>query len=173
MVVTADSNLIDFVITEIRSNELYIGVKKGSFSELTIDVYCPIITSVSVSDAGKFQSADKIAASTFTSNVSGSGKIEANIESENCLVKISGSGKITITGNSTNSNIDVSGSGNFSGNNFEIKNAAANISGAGKASVFVTDNLKATVSDSGKLNYRGESKVDTSVLSYTDNKIKI
>ena len=165
IVVTTDSNLIEKVETNVRSNTLNIGTKSGNFSftKFLVDVYCPTLTGVSISGSGEFKSNDVITVSKFESEISGSGKIEGTIECEKLYAGISGSGKIIVSGNGRDSNIKIAGSGKFNGTNFIMNDAAINISGSGSANVYVTDNLKARISGSGKINYRGDPKMDSSI----------
>jgi len=165
-VVTVDENLEEYVEIFTKNNVLNIRNKSGhniSPTKFSVNVYCPVLNGVSMSGSGSFRSMDKILASTFESNVSGSGKIEGTVECDNYSAKISGSGRITIHGNSNDINVSISGSGNFSGNELSSKNATITISGSGNANVCVSDNLKARISGSGNVNYRGEAKVDASV----------
>jgi hypothetical protein len=115
-VITVDSNLLEYTEIVTRGNTLNIGTKNGnySFTKYLVDVYCPIVTGVSVSGSGLFTGNDTIATSTFDSNISGSGKIEGTIKCGNFSAKITGSGKITVSGNGNDSEIDISGSGTFS-----------------------------------------------------------
>jgi len=166
VVVTADSNLIEFVTSEIRNNTLYIEIKNGnySFTKILVEIYSPVLTSVSISGSGSFESNDKVTSSIFETNVSGSGYIKVTLESEIFSSIISGSGNIYISGNNDNSNIKISGSGKFNGNEFITKYITINISGSGIANIFVTDNLNAIVSGSGEINYRGNpSDVKTNI----------
>jgi len=164
-VITVDSNLLGYTEITTRSNTLNIGTKIGnySFTKYLVDVYCPIVTGVSVSGSGLFTGNDAITTSTFDSNVSGSGKIEGAIKCGNFSAKITGSGKITVSGNGNDSEIDISGSGTFSGNGFTINNAVINITGSGNANVYVTDNLNVNISGSGNLNYRGDPRINSRV----------
>jgi hypothetical protein len=165
VVVTTDSNLIEVVTTEIRNNTLNIGTVNGhySFTKFLVDVYCPVLTSISISGSGNFYCNDKITVSAFEFGVSGSGKIEGLIECESFSGRITGSGGIIVSGNGNDSSINITGSGNFSGNNFLINNANVRVSGSGNANIYVTDDLKATISGSGGINYRGDPKIDSSI----------
>ena len=159
--VTADSNLIELVTTTVKNNTLNIGTERGSYSftKLTVDVYSPILTGVSITGSGSFDSDEKIATSVFEAEVTGSGKIKLIMESETFVSSISGSGNVTISGNNNDSNIEISGSGIFNGNEFINNKAVVDISGSGTANVFVTDNLNARVSGSGRINYHGNPSV--------------
>jgi hypothetical protein len=166
VVVTVDSNLDEYVEIKTRNNTLTIGTHNGyscSFTKWEVDVYCPVLTGVSISGSGSFESVDKITASKFDSSVSGSGKITGTVECDTLDANISGSGKINVTGNSKNSSIDISGSGNFNGNEFSANNASVHISGSGKATICVSDNLSAHISGSGEINFRGNPKVDQKI----------
>jgi hypothetical protein len=166
VVVTVDSNLNEYVEIKTRDNALFIGTENGhayAFTKWVVDVYCPVLTGVSISGSGNFEGADTITVPTFDSHVSGSGEINGTVECDTFRAHISGSGKINVTGNSKDSSIEISGSGNFNGNEFNINNATVHISGSGKANICVSDNLEAHVSGSGEINYRGDPNVDKSI----------
>ena len=158
VVLTADSNLLEYVEIVTKGSTLNIGKKRGysvSFTRWTVDVYSPALTGISISGSGRFSSTEKITANRFTSSVSGSGRIEGAIESENFTADISGSGRITVSGNSNISDITISGSGRFNGTNFPVRRATVRVSGSGNADIWATDNLNANVSGSGSIRYRG------------------
>ena len=162
VVITADSNLMEIVTTEVSGNTLRIGTKNGnySFKKFQVDVYCPVLTGISISGSGSFNSDDKIITSVFESNVSGSGNISGTIECDNFSADISGSGDMAIVGTGNDSNIKISGSGNFNGIEFKTNNVTARISGSGDMSIWVLENINATVSGSGSIKYRGTPKIN-------------
>ena len=165
VVVTVDSNLEEYVEIFAKNNVLHIGTENSwgnswySFTKYLVDVYCPVLKSITLSGSGSLQGVDEIIAPIFEAVVSGSGKIDGTVVCDNFSVEISGSGKITVDGTSRDADISISGSGKFSGNDFITKNASINISGSGKANICVTDNLDATISGSGEINYCGQPKI--------------
>jgi len=160
-VVTVDSNLDEYTRVFTKENVLNIGTENGNyrFTQYLVDVYCPILTGVSIAGSGQFSSDDTLIASTFDIKISGSGKIEGTIECDAFSAKIAGSGKMTVGGNTKAFSIDISGSGKFYGDEFTANNAAVRIAGSGKVNIGVTDNLKVKISGSGDLNYRGEPPI--------------
>jgi hypothetical protein len=164
-VVTVDENLDEFVEIVTKNNVLNIGTKNGSYSftKNLVDVYCPVITGVSMSGSGSFENTEKITAPSFETTVSGSGRINAAIDCENFSGKISGSGAIALTGNCKDADIVISGSGKFNGNDFNINNATVRVSGSGSVSICVSDNLSANISGSGGISYRGDPKIESKV----------
>ena len=184
VVVTVDSNLSDYVDIFTQNKELNIRLKNRgsySFTRFLVDVYCPVLTGVSMSGSGSFTGADKIVTSSFESYVSGSGKIEGTIECDTFSTRLSGSGKInndivcnslsadisgsgeiTITGTGKDSSVKISGSGDFKGIEFKTNNVSAQISGSGNMNIWVLDYLRANISGSGSVRYRGNPRIDYS-----------
>jgi len=161
VVVTTDSNLMDIITINADDNTLRIGTKSGyySFTKFIVDIYCPVLTGVSISGSGKFSADEKIIVPLFESNISGSGNMNVIIECENYSTDISGSGDIAIAGTSNNSNIKISGSGNFNGIEFKTNNVTARISGSGDLRIWAVENIDANVSGSGSIRYRGTPKI--------------
>ena len=165
VVVTTDKNLDEYVEVVTKDNVLNIGTKSGSysFSKFLVEIYCPTLTGISISGSGSFESVDKITSSIFDTSISGSGRIEGNIECKTFYARISGSGRIIITGSSKDADVNISGSGKFNGSDFIVNNTTIHINGSGSADVHVIDNLNANVSGSGNINYHGDPKTNTNV----------
>jgi hypothetical protein len=165
-VVTIDENLLEYLEIITDDNVLIIMIKGGYGvipTKFTVDVYCPVLTGVTMSGSGNFSSVDKIIAPAFESNVTGSGRVEATIECDSYTAKITGSGRITVFGNSNDANISIAGSGNFNGNELNTKNANVAITGSGNVNVSVTDVLNASISGSGNITYSGTPKINSNI----------
>jgi len=164
VVVTVDENLLKYVKITEKNNVLQIGTKNGNylFTKFMVDVYCPYIKEITVSGSGSFESLDKIVVSAFESKISGSGNIKGNFECDNFSIHISGSGNATVSGNAKNLDVNISGSGKFNGREFKTDNADIRISGSGNVYIWVVDYLKAHISGSGNIIYRGNPKIDFS-----------
>ena len=166
IVVTVDENLEEYVEISTNNNVLYIGTKKNtncSFTKFLVDVYCPVLTGISIAGSGDFEGVDKIVTSTFTLSIAGSGNIEGTIECDNFSAKIAGSGSVTIAGTSKDADMSISGHGNFNCIDFYIKNASVNIAGSGNVNISVDDNLKVNIAGSGDINYRGEPNIEKKI----------
>jgi hypothetical protein len=95
----------------------------------------------------------------FKVKISGSAEFNGAIESNSFSARISGSDKNNITGSSQEAKIGIADSGKFNGTEFRINDCSINISGSGKAKVFVEDKLNDN-SGSGCIQYRGNPKFD-------------
>ena len=114
VVVTTNSDLQDRVLTTVSGNILRITQRSGPFNakELTIDVYLPELTRISLNGAGNF-TVNTGNASELTFSLSGTGNINAqNFEVQNVNIAHSGVGNARIW--ATNSiNGSLSGVGNI------------------------------------------------------------
>ncbi|MDR0230674.1 MAG: DUF2807 domain-containing protein [Dysgonamonadaceae bacterium] len=166
VILTVDSNLKEYVEIFTRNNTLTIKTEKGvscSFTKFLVEVYCPVLTDVSMSGSCKFKCFDEIITPSFGVDISGSGKADVMVDCSRFSGKISGSGKVTAIGSAANANIDISGSGVFEGYEFDVKNATVKISGSGKVNISVENDLNANISGSGEVNYRGNPTVNTKI----------
>jgi len=165
-----ESNLLEYIITEIKGNDLIIKVEKGvnlspSWNK-TIKVTIPFkdISSVSLAGSGDLWSEDKITASNFNVSLAGSGDLTLNIESTSVEGSLAGSGDITLKGNTNDLSLRLAGSGDIHAFGLQSNHTEASIAGSGDIEVVSNQSLKARVSGSGDIEYKGNpSKEDTKV----------
>jgi hypothetical protein len=119
VVVTTDSDLQDRVLTTVDGNILRITQRPGSFNakELTIDVYLPELTSISLNGAGNF-TVDSGNTSELTISLFGTGNIDAqNFQVQNINITHSGAGNAKIWAiNSLNGTLSGVGNIRYRGN---------------------------------------------------------
>ena len=117
----------------------------------------------------------------FTANVAGSGDIECkqlkaadmdisvagsgDLKIENALVtsanaSVAGSGTVKISGNADKANYSVAGSGDLYANDFKVQNISGSVAGSGDIKCHAVEHLKARVSGSGTIGYKGDPELD-------------
>lgn len=117
----------------------------------------------------------------FTANVAGSGDIECkqlkaadidisvagsgDLKIENALVtsvnaSVAGSGTVKISGSADKANYSVAGSGDLYANDFKVQNISASVAGSGDIKCHAVEHLKARVSGSGTIGYKGDPELD-------------
>ncbi len=159
--IEGESNLIDYIITEVEGDVLKIYVKKGYYlkptkgKKLVITVPFQDINQVTLSGAGDIYGSDPIKASDFKTGVSGSGDIKLAVEANTVWAQVSGSGDLVLKGTADSFNSTVSGSGDLAAYDLNAKNVTATVSGSGDIEVMATSSLKARVSGSGDIFYKG------------------
>lgn len=164
-----ESNLLEYVTTEVIDGKLTIKVEKGvdlkpSSWEDGIRITIPVesISSLALSGSGDIVGKKTIKTDNFKTSMSGSGDITIEVEANSIEASMSGSGDITLSGRTSNFDATISGSGDIKAYELEADNVEATVSGSADIKVTANKMLKARVSGSGDIHYRGNpEKVDT------------
>ncbi len=171
IIINGESNLIEYILTEVEGDILKIYVKKGfnlnpsRGAKLIITVPFRDLTQVTLSGSGDVFSSDIIKSTSFKTAVSGSGSINLAIESIDTWAQISGSGDLILKGNTDNFNGSVSGSGDMEAFDLNSKNAKISIAGSGNAGLTVSSSLKSRISGSGNITYKGNPEINEKKIS--------
>jgi hypothetical protein len=166
--IKGDSNLMKYIITEVKDNKLIVKTKKGynlkSTKAIVVTVPYESISSVSLSGSGDIDNSGTIEATDFDVSLAGSGDIILNVSAKNIESSIAGSGDISLKGSTDNLMTKVAGSGDFNGKSLNSKNVEAKIAGSGDISVVCNGELKARIAGSGDVKYSGKpTNKDTKV----------
>ena len=160
--VDADRNLFDYLDIRVDGNHnLHIGFKKGyaiSNAHCKVSIKMPILERLTTSDSitGVIKSFNNMSEKAMSIAISGSGDITANnIKVKNLALEISGSGDFKATGEAQTFTGSISGSGNIKAVDLKTEKANISISGSGSAKVWFTNSLKAHISGSGSVLYKG------------------
>ena len=164
-----ESNLLEYIKTEVKNGKLSIKVEKGynlkpsSWNEgIRITVPVESINSIALSGSGDIVGKTTIKTDNFKTAMSGSGDITLDVEANSIDAAMSGSGDITLSGSTRDFEATISGSGDIKAYSLEADNVDATVSGSADIKVTANKMLKARVSGSGDISYRGNpEKVDT------------
>ena len=136
---------------------------------------------MNVAGSGDITASNIHCSQEFTANVAGSGDIECkqlkaadmdisvagsgDLKIENALVtsanaSVAGSGTVKISGNADKANYSVAGSGDLYANDFKVQNISASVAGSGDIKCHAVEHLKARVSGSGTIGYKGDPELD-------------
>ncbi len=167
--VDADRNVFDYLDIRVDGNHnLHIGFKKGyaiSNAHCKASIKMPILRRLTTSGSitGTVSYFD-MPGRTMSIDVAGSGDVTArDITVKNLKLKISGSGSFEATGKAQNMTAAISGSGNIKAVGLKTENTAISISGSGFAKVWVTTFLRADISGSGNIWYKGNPIIDRQI----------
>ncbi len=167
--IKADANLIDYILTEVKNDKLYVKLKDGVSLKPTETIVITIpyesLESVSLAGSGSIYTNNTIEADIFKVSIAGSGDINLNITAKSIETSIAGSGDIALNGTATDINIKITGSGDFNGKTLESTNVSAKITGSGSATVICNGILDAKITGSGDVIYSGKpTHKDTKIL---------
>ena len=158
VIVKAYQNILPILETRVENGKLIIGYKNNANitnDNSEIDITMPALSSLELNGDGSI--------STLGSFM--------NIN--NFAVSLSGSGSINVN-NATPLNyiLNISGSGSVNSFGVVSQDAVVNIVGSGNASLSLTGNLKATISGSGNIYYKGNNVQVTSQITGSGQVIK-
>lgn len=163
-----DENLFEYLITEVEGDQLKIRWKKGtnvySRSKILITVPFKDIYAVSLAGSGDVYSEDVIKADNFKSSLAGSGDLKLKVDADHIKSSIAGSGDIYLQGATNSVRASIAGSGDVHAYELTSKEADVSIAGSGGIKISVSDLLKARISGSGNVYYKGNpAKQDVKV----------
>ena len=167
--IRGEENLLEYIKTEVKDGKLTIKKEKGvnlrpSNWKNGIMVTVPVesISGASLSGSGDVVGKTTLKADRFKTSISGSGDIVLDVEANSLKASMSGSGDITLSGKATDFEVSVSGSGDIKAYDLEAEFVDAQVSGSADIKVTANQALKARVSGSGDISYKGNpKKIDT------------
>lgn len=136
---------------------------------------------MNVAGSGDITASNIQCSQEFTANVAGSGDIECkqlkaadmdisvagsgDLKIENALVtsanaSVAGSGTVKISGSADKANYSVAGSGDLYASDFKVQDISASVAGSGDIKCYAVEHLKAHVSGSGTIGYKGNPELD-------------
>ncbi len=163
--IEGQENIIDNIITDVKSGEWIIDFDKkiSTHKTLTVFITIPTFEKVILTGSGNIYSDDTFDINNLNLAISGSGDIDFFINSEDINISISGSGNIYLEGGTIDQNVSISGSGNYTAFNFFSKKSEIDISGSGNCEVYAQDDLFVTISGSGNVYYKGSPSINSMI----------
>lgn len=159
---TGESNLLEYVQTEVSDGKLKIKTQKGynlkvsNNKKLVITVPFKDLSAVALSGSGDVYTKNAtIKAATFKMALAGSGDIIIDVDAGKLTMAVAGSGDMTASGTADSAEIKLAGSGDISAYKLKAKDVNVKLSGSGDISVYAEDSLKARISGSGDITYKG------------------
>jgi hypothetical protein len=136
--VEADDNILDKVIIEEKDGILQVGLKHGSYSDITLKVYVSLsaVRYLALNGAGNITAGNQITTDNITCTIIGAGNIY-----------LSGAGAFL--------KCDITGAGKIDARDFHSDKCEAVVNGAGSCFVFANESLDAKVYGIGSIFYYG------------------
>ena len=157
---TGEDNVLEKTITDISNGTLTVkyqdGIKTHRNKQVTVNVTLPALTSIQLEGSGTILSQDSWSIPSLSAKINGSGSIELAADGTDFYGEVNGSGKLIMNGgNYLSSTIWVNGSGKVHALPFTTHTADVKIDGSGTCEIKVNNKLKARISGSGKVYYKG------------------
>ncbi len=158
------ANIIDELNRRVRNGvwEITLNDCVRNIGDLTLYVTMPEVQSVHNASSGDIISENILITGDLLITNSGSGDIDLGVDSDDLEGRLSGSGKLFLEGEADELTLDVTGSGDFRGFKLKLNRADVLTTGSGDAEVWVLNYLKARITGSGDILYRGTPQIDFS-----------
>jgi hypothetical protein len=167
LTIEAEDNILPKIRTSVEGRRLIIGVERGisirPTSTIRYNLVVLQLSALNLSGSGRI-SAGPLQSADFRVQLPGSGTISLDQLNANSLrAEILGSGQIQVAGRVARQEVRISGSGDYKGKGLESQSADVSISGSGRSTLWVHDNLSADISGSGGISYYGNPNVEKSI----------
>jgi hypothetical protein len=116
------------------------------------------IDELQVNASGKIISENSLATNNLSLAVNGNGSMDIDIKGDILKAEVSGSGNLALRGYATSMDAMISGSGAINGYTCSIESAKVKLTGSGTAELNVSNAIDATVSGSGTVKHKGNTK---------------
>lgn len=150
----------DFKFTNgLKTDQLKMNVA-GSGDITASNIQCSQEFTANVAGSGDIE-CKQLKAADMDISVAGSGdlKIE-NAQVTSANASVAGSGTVKISGSADKANYSVAGSGDLYASDFKVQDISASVAGSGDIKCHAVEHLKARVSGSGTIGYKGNPELD-------------
>jgi hypothetical protein len=147
--------VVDSEILIIKSNSW---LKFWRKKPITVYVHMPLVRKLSVAGSGSIFGETTLYADRLALELTGSGKIELDVETEQLGSIISGSGEIRLRGSAKAFQHTIAGSGDLKAFNLQTERSEIKITGSGNCELAASNRLDVLISGSGTVFYRGDSR---------------
>ncbi len=155
--ITADDNILKDIETNVRGNKLHIDLDKNFCNAGPITVYITSkdYESVDASGAVEILSDGKLNLKDFELDLSGSSKVDIDLNAANVKTSSSGASEIFLKGQAGSHELELSGSASVNALDFVVGRYRIESSGASESRINVLNELNISSSGSSDIEYRG------------------
>ncbi|MBN2610318.1 MAG: DUF2807 domain-containing protein [Bacteroidales bacterium] len=159
--VEVDDNLLEHLKTEVSDNTLKIYSKVNINNARSQKVYVGYknLNEINISSAGDVRGENTMHTSNLNIRLSSAGDLKLDLIAEEVDIDISSSGNAILSGQTHSLYAGLSSAGDLNAYELEAKTASVNVSSAGNAKVYVTDEARFNSSSAGDIYYKGNPEI--------------
>ena len=158
-----DSNILDYVQTDISNGELTVMLKPNqSYNQqkgTTVTLHVRDLDQITVSTGCVVESDLPIRSRNLTAIVETGSKFTAPIDAKTLNLTVRQGSQVKLDGSATEADIRLSGAGKLDADQLTISRATIRLDGASNASLHVTKTLSANADGISTVSYRGNPTV--------------
>jgi hypothetical protein len=170
LTVEAEDNVLPIIRTEVHDGTLRIRMDPEALWRwpqptlpIRFELMVERLAGLELSGAGNI-SAPSLIADQLDLGLSGTGDVRLNdLQARSLRNRLSGAGNLTVSGAVSEQETVISGAGSFHGAQLESARATVQVSGAGNAEVWATEDLSAGISGVGSIKYAGHPQLHPAI----------
>jgi hypothetical protein len=173
--IRTDDNLMPYIQTKVENGKLVISHERKNIKPtvLTFHVAASNLEGVSISGSGNISGNEEFISNSFYADIAGSGDIAMKVIARHLKSNISGSGSIFLSGSANFYDSNITGSGNVDAFDLQTREASVAITGSGNCRIGVSDILRAKITGSGDVLYKGYPQISQSITGSGKVKEKV
>ena len=160
--VEADENLLEVILTELNGNMLVIKTDRvniRSAKSKKVYVTMPKLKELKISSAGDCKGMTPFNCDDLRVSISSAGDLKLDVEANRIDINISSSGDATLTGHTGVLDANLSSAGDLHAFDLIAETVSVDVSSAGDARVFASEEISMNVSSAGNIYYKGGAEV--------------
>ncbi|MFT3740105.1 MAG: head GIN domain-containing protein [Breznakibacter sp.] len=166
--IDADSNLHNYIYTETQNGKLTISQPDNrrlkSFRQIKVFIEAPNINEIKAYGHNRITSAGTVLFDSMRIEVYGATTASLAIKGGHLSGTFPGAVDLTLQGNVNTVDLQFPGAADLNAAKLQTRDFNLKLQGAGKANIFVTENLNVEISGAGLVNYLGNpSSVHSSI----------
>lgn len=162
VVVEADENLQDVILTEKSGNMLVVKTDRvniRSAKSKKVHVTLPELTELKISSAGDLVGQTLFNCNDLDLSISSAGDLTLEVEADRIDLSISSSGDAQLSGSADEFNVNLSSAGDLNAFDLIAGKVDVDVSSAGDARVHATEEISMSATSAGNIYYRGDARV--------------
>jgi hypothetical protein len=163
--IKTDDNIMPYIQTKVENGRLVISHERKNLrpTVLTIYISAANLEGVSIAGSGDITGNEEFNSDRFYADIAGSGDISVIVSAEHLESNISGSGSIYLSGSTNSYDATITGSGDVDAFELQATESSVVITGSGNCRVNVSDLLRAKITGSGDVLYKGHPEMSKSI----------
>jgi hypothetical protein len=163
--IRSDDNIIPHIETTVRNKKLTISHENKNLRPTTLTFYITVrdLRNATIAGSGEIRGDSRFVSDNFSAEISGSGSIDLEMETNRLVSEISGSGSIYLAGSTDHHRASITGSGKIYAFDMQSKFASVSITGSGDCLLTATDQLNAIITGSGDIIYKGHPHIEQTI----------
>ena len=166
LTVSTDDNIMPYVQTEVKNDTLILdfddkGRNRGynPTDGIKFNLVVKDLSRMDISGAGSIEM-NELKTEKLLADLSGAGSLEiSSLTADELVVRQSGAGTVFVSGQVQGQELSHSGVGSYHAADLESETAIIEISGAGSATLWVTESLDIDISGLGNIIYYGTPRI--------------